>query len=120
MNYQQIKLIYPVMAAFVIAVMTGCGNGDPTANSEGKWFDGGNVQQAYKAQIRSDALSAGEQPFDADTSCAAILPMAQKSLSDSSGTGTLVQLMYKTCNDVWLKFQTEVRCEADRLQVLCK
>jgi hypothetical protein len=120
MEHRREKIISSLIFAFVLTAIAGCDNEESSTNSSGKWFDAGNVQQAYKAQIRSDALTAGEEPFEADTSCKAILPMAQKSLSDSSSTGMLVQLMYKTCNDAGLKFQNEARCEADRLQVLCQ
>lgn len=120
MRHQNNRVVYCMLCAFVAAAMAGCGDEKSSTNSGDKWFDAGNVQQAYKAQIRSDALSGGREPFDADTSCMTILAMAQKSLSDSSNNGTLVQLMYKTCNDAGLKFQNEARCEADRLQVLCR
>ena len=120
MEHPHGRFIYSAVLAFVVTAMVGCGNGESSTNSEGKWFDAGNVQQAYRAQIRSDALSAGKEPLEADTSCKTILAMAQESLSDSSSTGTIVQLMYKTCNDIGLTFQSQARCEADRLQVMCR
>jgi len=109
-----------VILGVITAAAASCGNDESSANGDEKWFDAGNVEQAYKSQIQMDALDAGKKPFEADTSCLAILPIAQKSLSDSSNTGMLVQLMYKTCNDAGLKFQNKARCEADRLQVLCR
>lgn len=64
-----------------------------------------------------EAVEAGKS--EADMSCGAVLPLAKKSLSDS-GSGTVAQIMYKLCNNAGLKFQKEIRCEADRLQVLCR
>jgi hypothetical protein len=78
------------------------------------------MEQLYEAQIGMDAINAGKSPSVADTSCAAILPMARKSLSDPSNVGMPAQIMYKICNDAGLKFQNEVRCEAEGLQVLCR
>jgi hypothetical protein len=112
MQHSSSKIFLSVIVAFAIAATVGCGK-------SGKWFDSGGAELLYAAQIRMDADTAGKNPFKADTSCAAMLPMAQKSLSDSSNAGMDVQVMYKTCNDAGLKFQNEVRCEADRLQVLC-
>jgi hypothetical protein len=120
MEHSHRKIFYYLILGFVTAAIAGCGNDESSATSGDKWFDAGNVEQAYKSQIQMDALNAGKKPFEADTSCMAILPMAQKSLSDSSNTGMLVQLMYKTCNDAGLKFHNKARCEADGLQVLCR
>jgi hypothetical protein len=100
-------LLYYVILGFVTAAIAGCGNDESSANSGDKWFDAGNVEQGYKSQIQMDALNAGKKPFEADTICTAILPMAQRSLSDSGNTGTLVQIMYKTCNDAGLKFHNK-------------
>lgn len=114
---------------FIIAFVSiaGCSNDDssakspePSNTSSDKWLDAWNVQQLYEAQIGMDAINAGENPSEADTSCAAILPMARKSLGDASNVGMPAQIMYKICNDAGLKFQNEVRCEADGLQVLCR
>lgn len=127
MKHSHSKIIYSVMLAFVAAVIAGCSNDESSATSQesstssgDKWLDAGNVEQLYDAQIGMDAINAGKKPFEADKSCTAMLPMARKSLSDSSNVGMPAQLMYKTCNDIGLKFQNEVRCEADRLQVLCR
>jgi hypothetical protein len=127
MQHSYSKIIYLVALAFVAAAIAGCSNDESSATSEepsmrsgDKWLDAGNVKQLYDAQIGMDAINAGKDPFEADKSCTAILSMARKSLSDASNVGTPAQLMYKTCNDVGLKFQNEVRCEADRLQVLCR
>lgn len=67
-----------------------------------------------------DAIDAGKDQFAADKSGAALLPLAQKSLSDSGNAGMEVQAMFETCNDAGLEFENEVRCEADRQQVLCR
>ena len=120
MKHSRNRIFYYAMSAFVTLAIAGCGNDESSANSGDRWFDAGNVEQAYRSEIQMNALNAGEKPFEADTSCMAILPLAQESLNDSSNTGTLVQLMYKTCNDAGLKFQNKARCEADRLQVLCR
>jgi hypothetical protein len=114
------NIFYYVILGLVIAATIGCSDDDSSGSGGDKWFAAGNLEQAYKAEIQMEALNAGKKPFEADTSCMAMLAMAQKSLSDSSNTGTLVQLMYKTCNDAGLKFQNKARCEADRLQVLCR
>ena len=114
------NILYYVLLGLVTAATVGCSGDDSSGSGGDKWFAAGNVEQAYRAQIQMEALNAGKEPFEADTSCKAILTMAQKSLGDSSNTGTLVQLMYKTCNDAGLKFQNKTRCEADRLQVLCR
>ena len=97
-----------VVLAFSTVAIAGCGNGESSASSDDKWFDAGNVALAYDAQIRMDAINADKNQFEADRSCAAMLPMAQESLSDSSNAGTSVQLMYKTCNDAGFR----VRCVA--------
>lgn len=123
MKHSHRKIFYYVTLGLVTAAIAGCGNDESSATSASsgdKWFDEGNVQQIYVAQIRMDALNAGKKPFEADISCTAILPMVQKSLSDSSNAGEVVQLMYKACNDAGLKFQNKARCEADQLQVLCR
>lgn len=127
MKYSRSKILYSVILTFATAAITGCGNDESSAKNQesfassgDKWFVAGNVEQAYRSQIQMDALNAGKKPFEADTSCMAILPIAQKSLSDSSNAGTFVQLMYKTCNDAGLKFQNKARCEADQLQLLCR
>ncbi len=121
MNYSPRQLFSHLTFGIATAVLASCGGGGESAADSGdKWFAAWNVEQAYAAQIRMDALNTGGQPFEADTSCKAILPMAEKSLSDTSNTGTFVQLMYKTCNDAGLKFQSKARCEAERLQVLCR
>jgi hypothetical protein len=121
------KFIYSVLFAFGTAAIVGCSDDgsspesqEPAASTDDKWFDAGGVELIYDGQIRMDAINAGKDQFAADKSCAAMLPMAQKSLSDSSNAGTDVQVMYKTCNDAGLKFQNKVRCEAGRLQVLCR
>jgi hypothetical protein len=120
MKHSRSKIIYSVILAFVATAIAGCDNDESSARSGDKWFDAGGVELIYDGQIRMDAVNAGEDQFAADKSCAAMLPMARKSLSDSSNAGTDVQVMYKTCNDAGLKFQNKVRCEADRLQVLCR
>lgn len=127
MQHSSSKIIYLVMLAFVATAITGCSKEESSATSQepsirsgDKWLDAGNVEQLYDAQIAMDVLNAGKNPFEADKSCEAMLPMAQKSLSDANNVDTFVQQMLKTCNDVGLKFQNEVRCEADRLQVLCR
>ena len=120
MQHSRSKIFYSVILALVAAAITGCSDDEPSASSGDKWLDAGNVEQLYNAQIGMDAINAGKRPFEADKSCTAMLPMARKSLNDASNVGMPAQLMYKTCNDVGLKFQNEVRCEADRLQVLCR
>ena len=117
MKHRQSKVIYPVILAFVIAAMAGCGNDESSASSGDTWFDANAVTQMYAAQIRMEAIEAGKS--EADMSCGAVLPLAKKSLSDFSG-GMVAQIMYKLCNNAGLKFQNEIRCEADRLQVLCR
>jgi hypothetical protein len=126
MQHSHSKIIYSAMLV-VIAIIAGCSKDESSTTSQetsmrsdDKWLDAGNVEQLYDAQIGMDAINADKNPFEADKSCTAMLPMARKSLSDTSNVGTPAQLMYKTCNDVGLKFQNEVRCEADRLQVLCR
>lgn len=127
MQQTPIKTFYALLLAIALGAAGGCGGPDGAATnaraaaaSNDKWLDAGNVELAYDAQIRMDAINAGKSQFTADKSCEAMLPMAQKALGDSSNVGTDVQLMYKTCSDVGLKFQNKVRCEADRLQVLCR
>lgn len=120
MKHLRNGILYYVIFAFVTLAIADCGKDEYSANSGDQWFDAGDVEQAYKSEIQMSALNAGNKPFEADTSCMAILPMAQKSLSDSSNTGTLVQLMFNTCNDAGLNFQNNARCEANRLQVLCR
>ena len=120
MLHSRSKIFYSVILALVAAAITGCSDDESSAADGDKWFDAGGAELIYEAQIRMDAINAGKDQFAADKSCAAMLPMAQKALSDSSGAGTSVQIMYKTCNDAGLKFQNKVRCEADRLQVLCR
>lgn len=114
------KILYFPVLVFLAAAIAGCGNDESSATSGDKWLDAGGVELFYDAQIRMDAVNAGKSQFEADRSCAAMLPMAQKSLSDSSNVGMSVQVMYKTCNDAGLKFQNEVRCEANQMQVLCR
>lgn len=113
-----------LMMAAALAATAACGGQGSSAEggekSGDKWLDAGNLELIYDAQIRLDAINAGENQFEADKSCKAMLPMAEESLKDSSNVGTDVQVMYKTCNDAGLKFQNKVRCEADRLQVLCR
>lgn len=120
MRHSCSKVIYTVMFSFIAVTIDGCGQDDSSARSDDKWLDAGGVEVVYDGQIRIAAINAGKDQFAADKSCSAMLPMAQKSLSDSSGAGADVQIMYKTCNDAGLKFQNKVRCEADRLQVLCR
>ena len=127
MQHSNSKIIYLVMLAFVATAMAGCSKDESSATSQepsmrsgDKWLNAWNVEQLYEAQIGMDAINAGKNPFEADKSCTAMLPMARKSLSDPNNVGMPAQLMYKTCNDVGLKFQNEVRCEADGLQVLCR
>ena len=120
MQHSRSKIFYSAVFVTLFAAMVGCGDDEPSANSGGKWFDAGGVELIYDGQIRIDAINAGKDQFAADKSCAAMLPMAQESLSDSSNAGADVQVMYKTCKDAGLKFQNKVRCEADRLQVLCR
>ncbi|MEQ9462919.1 MAG: hypothetical protein RJQ10_04630 [Haliea sp.] len=120
MSYSSKRMFSYAMLGLAAVATAGCGGDQSSANSDDKWFAAWNVEQLYAAQIKMDAINAGRQPFEADTSCKAILPMAEKSLSDTSNTGTFVQLMYKTCNDAGLKFQNKARCEAERLQVLCR
>ena len=106
--------------ALAAGTIVGCGSKESSAQSGGgKWLDAGGVELFYDAQIRMDAIDAGKSQFEADRSCKAMLPMAQKALSDDSG-GADVQVMYKTCADAGMKFQNKVRCEDDRLQVLCR
>jgi hypothetical protein len=114
MKHSRSKVLYSAILAFVITAIAGCGN------SSDKWLDAGGVELIYEAQIRMDAVNAGLDQFAADKSCEAMLPMAKKSLSDSSSVAMAVQIMDKTCNDAGLEFQNDVRCEADRLQVLCR
>lgn len=112
-----------LIAAFAFAALSGCGgqeSSESSASSGDKWLDAWGPEQMYTGQIRMEAIDAGEDPYAADQSCAAMLPRARQSLSDSGNVGTVVQLMYKTCADAGLKFQNKVRCEADRLQVLCR
>jgi len=111
------KILYSVMLGLVTAAIAGCGNDESSASSGDTWFDAAAVKQMYAAQIRMEAVEAGKN--EADRSCAAVLPLAQKSLSES-GNGTVVQIMYKLCDNAGLKFQNEIRCQADRLQVLCR
>lgn len=111
------RTFYPVILMFLTTAMVGCGNDESSASSDDTWFDASPVQDMYAAQIRMEAIEAGKREFDA--SCGAVLPMANKSLSDS-GNGMVVQIMYKLCNNAGLKFQNKVRCESDRLQVLCR
>lgn len=117
MKHSQSKILYPVILAFVTAAIAGCGNEEPSASSSNTWFDANPIQQMYAGQIRMEAVEAGKS--EADMSCKAILPMAKDLLSDS-GSGMTVQIMYKLCSNAGLKFQKELRCEADRLQVLCR
>lgn len=111
------NIFYSLILGFIIAVIAGCSNDQSTPSSGDTWFDADPVKQMYAAQIRMEAIEAGKS--EADSSCGAVLPLAKKSLSDS-GNGTVVQIMYKLCNNAGLKFQNEIRCEADRLQVLCR
>jgi hypothetical protein len=120
MQHLRRKLFCSAILAFVTAAITGCGHSGSPGGSGDKWLDAGGPELIYDGQIRMNAVNAGKDQFAADKSCAAMLPMAKESLSDSSNVGMDVQLMYKACNDVGLKFQNEVRCEADRLQVLCR
>lgn len=126
MQHSRVKIFYSLLLASVSATIAGCGAQDSSAQhkehakSDDKWLDAGAVELIYDAQIRIDAIDAGEDPFAADKGCETMLAMAQKALSDSSNIGSDVQVMYKTCNDAGLKFQNEVRCKADRLQVLCR
>lgn len=120
MQHSRNKVFYSAILSFVAAALPGCSNDESSEKSGGKWFDAGGVELLYDAQIRMDAVNAGKDQFAADKSCAAMLPMAKNSLSDSSSAGMDVQVMYKTCKDAGLKFQNKVRCEADRLQVLCR
>lgn len=112
--------IISVILAFVTPAIAGCGNGESSAGSGDKWLDSGGVELVYEGQIRMAAINAGKDQFAADKSCEAMLPMAQESLSDTSRAGMDVQIMYKTCNDAGLRFQNKARCEAGRLQVLCR
>jgi len=127
MHHLNSKIIYSAMLVFVAAAITSCSNDESSATSpeasnasSDKWLDAWNVEQLYEAQVGMDAINAGKKPSEADKSCAAILPMARKSLSDPSNVGMPAQIMYKICNDAGLKFQNKVRCEADALQVLCQ
>jgi hypothetical protein len=120
MQQSRSKIIYSVVLGFATAAIGGCSNDESSEKSGDRWFDAGGAELIYDAQIRMDAVDAGKDQFAADKSCAAMLPMAQKALSDSGSAGMDVQLMYKACKDAGLKFQNKVRCEADRLQVLCR
>lgn len=124
MKHSHSKILYSMILAFVTAATTGCGNDESAAKSEqpsasngDTWFDANPIQQMYAGQIRMEAVEAGKS--EADMSCKAILPMA-KDLLSNSGSGMTVQIMYKLCSNAGLKFQRELRCEADRLQVLCR
>lgn len=114
------KIRFSLILALLSGAISGCDTQDPSGASDGRWFDSGGAELVYDAQIRMDAINAGKDQFAADKSCEAMLPMARKSLADANNGGTDIQIMYKTCNDAGLKFQNEVRCEADRLQVLCR
>lgn len=111
------KIYNSLILVFITVAIAGCGNDESSEISGDTWFDADPVKQMYAAQIRMEAIEAGKS--EADRSCEAIIPMAKKSLSDS-GNGTVVQIMYKLCNNAGLKFQNEIRCEADRLQILCQ
>lgn len=120
MQHSHSRIFYSAIFASIVAAMAGCSGDESSGSGSGKWFDAGGVELIYDGQIRMDAVNAGKDQFSADKSCAVMLPMAQKSLGDSSSAGMDVQVMYKTCKDAGLKFQNKVRCEADRLQVLCQ
>jgi hypothetical protein len=118
MTYLRTKNIFLYMVLiFTITAIAGCGDGKSSASSSDKWFDAYTVQEMYAAKIKMEAVEAGKS--EADRSCEAILPLTQKSLRDS-GNGMVVQIMYKICNNAGLKFQEKVRCEADKLQILCR
>ena len=108
---------FPVMLGLLIVTTPGCGNDGSSGISGDIWFDAGPVQQMYAAQIRMEAVEAGRS--EVDRSCKKILPLAEESLRDS-GNGTVVQIMYKLCSNAGLRFQNEIRCQADRLQLLCR
>ncbi|PQA87453.1 hypothetical protein [Hyphococcus luteus] len=126
MQHPPRRILPYLIAAFAAAGLSGCGgekssdSSRPSSSSEDRWLDAWGPEQMYLAQIKMEAIDAGENPNAADQSCEAKLELAEESLSDTSNVGTVVQLMYKTCADAGLKFQNEVRCEADRLQVLCR
>jgi len=111
------KTYCSLLLLFITIAIAGCGNDESSAIGGDTWFDADPVKQMYAAQIRMKAIEAGKS--EADRSCEAVLPMAKKSLNDS-GNGTVVQIMYKLCNNAGLMFQNEIRCEADRLQILCQ
>lgn len=111
------QIYVSLVLTFVVTGMAGCGNDESSANSGETWFDADPVKQMYVGKIRLEAIEAGKT--EADRSCEAVLPLARKSLNDS-GNGTVVQIMYKLCDNAGLKFQSKIRCESDRLQVLCR
>lgn len=62
-----------MILGIVSAALAGCGDDESSPGSDDKWFNAGNVEQAYKSQIQMEALDAGKKLFEADTSCMALL-----------------------------------------------
>lgn len=119
MQHLRIRMVGSAMLAAALGAIAACNGGDTSSKADGKWFDAGGVELIYEGQIGIDEINAGRDPYAADKSCERMLSMAQKALDDSASAGTSVQIMYKICADAGLKFQGKVRCESDRLQVLC-
>jgi len=117
MNYSNSKTLLVAMLGLVTATIAGCGNDETSTGSGGTWFDADPVKDAYAGQLRLEAIEAGRS--EVDGSCEAVLPLARRSLSDFEG-GTVAQIMYRLCSNAELEFQNEIRCEADRLQILCR
>ncbi|MEE4146873.1 MAG: hypothetical protein V2I26_18860, partial [Halieaceae bacterium] len=67
------NIFYYVILGLVIAATIGCSDDDSSVSGDDKWFAAGNLEQAYKAEIQMEALNAGKKPFEADTSCMAML-----------------------------------------------
>ncbi|HZD51497.1 MAG TPA: hypothetical protein VE175_00485 [Woeseiaceae bacterium] len=103
-----------------LAAVSGCSGAGSSGNSGGKWLEGTAAQGVYEAEATIRAVNAGSGPFSADTSCEAIIEIARESLSDPANSVTGIQAMAKSCNAAGLEFANELRCEAGRLQVLCR
>lgn len=119
MSRSRVKFCSSLVLMSAVGALPGCG-GDGSGDSKGKWLEGVAAQGLYEAEVYVSAVNAGADPFTADKSCKVIVGLARESLSDPGKYITGIQAMAKPCNTAGLEFANKVRCDAGRLQVMCR
>lgn len=116
MIHTNCRIFDHLVLATLVGALAGCGGGDSSASSDGKWIEAPDAFSVFQADAKLQAMVKKSGP--ADTSCDAVIGDAREILKEPDTTG--FKVIARTCGTAGMAFADDIRCKSGRMQVKCQ